>query len=212
MSTEHYHYLAGIAGELDVPHFLPGDLSELVGDPEEFRAAARVWREGAETVEQSSGDVDGKLGGIDTAWQGTDAEAFVSHIRGAGLAGKDLVDSMTALAEALEHAAEGIGAQRGRLNELVAKTADDVKAAMVAADPARALKFLADLDEPARELLESIADHYTAFTRLCDDMAGTPTREPGRWEPRVSGSAGTPVTSATLAAAEVGAGSGTSAG
>ena len=212
MSTEHHHHLADIAAELDVPHFLPRDLAALVGDPEEFRAAARVWREAAETVEQSSGAVDGELGGIDTAWQGADAEAFVSHIRGAGLAGKDLVDSMTALADALEHAAEGIGAQRRRLNELVAKTADDVKAAVVAADPARARKCLADLDEPARELLESIADYYMAFTRLCDDMAGIPTREPGRWEPRTSGSEGTPVTPAAPASAEGGASSGASAG
>lgn len=199
ISTEHLHYLAGIADELDVPHSIPADAAELIGRPEDFRAAALVWREAAANVERSSGDVDGKLGGIDTAWQGADAEAFVAHIRDAGLAGKDLVDSMTALAEALDHTAEGVGAQERRLTELVAKTAEDVKAAMVAADADRARKHLADLAEPARELLESIADYYMAFTRLCDDMAGGATREPGRWEarvPEVPAETSTPGTSA----------------
>ncbi|MEV4728979.1 WXG100 family type VII secretion target [Saccharopolyspora sp. NPDC049426] len=196
MSTEHQHYLAGIAEELDVPYFSPTAVDELVGRPEDFRAAAQVWREAAAVVEQSSGDVDGKLGGIDTAWQGADAEAFVAHVRDAGLAGKDLADAMTGLADALDHTAEGVGAQERRLNELVARTADDVRAAMTAADAERARKHLADLAEPARELLESIADYYMAFTRLCDDMAGVATREPGRWEAQAPAavSAGTPAT------------------
>jgi uncharacterized protein YukE len=194
MSTEHQHYLAGIAEELDVPYFSPTAIDELVGRPADFRAAAQVWREAAEVVEQSTGDVDGELGGIDTAWQGADAEAFVAHVRDAGLAGKDLADAMTGLAGALEHTAEGVGAQERRLNELVARTADDVRAAMTAADAERARKHLADLAAPARELLESIADYYMAFTRLCDDMAGVATREPGRWEAQAPAevSAGTP--------------------
>lgn len=192
MSTEHQHYLAGIAEELDVPHFSPAAIDELVGRPADFRAAAQVWREAAEVVEQSTGDVDGELGGIDTAWQGADAEAFVAHVRDAGLAGKDLADAMTGLADALEHTAEGVGAQERRLNELVARTADDVRAAMAAADAERAREHLTDLAEPARELLESIADHYMAFTRFCDDMAGVATREPGRWEAPAEVSAGTP--------------------
>lgn len=226
MSIEHLHYLAGIADELDVPHAIPAEAADLVGRPEDFRAAARVWREAAANVEQSSGDVDGKLGGIDTAWQGADAEAFVAHIREAGLAGKDLVDSMTALAEALEHTAEGVGAQERRLTELSAKAADDVKAAMVAADAQRARDHLAGLAEPARELLESIADHYMAFTRLCDDMAGGASREPGRWEADVPGevpaeasvtqgvsqAAGTAAASASGEAEEDQPGSGAAAG
>ncbi len=199
MSTEHQHYLAGIAEELDVPYFPPSAVDELVGRPEDFRAAAQVWREAAEVVEQSSGDVDGELGGIDTAWQGADAEAFVAHVRDAGLAGKDLADAMTGLADALDHTAEGVGAQERRLNELVARTADDVRAAMTAADAERARELLADLAEPARELLESIADYYMAFTRLCDDVAGVATREPGRWEAQLPAevSAGTPAAPGT---------------
>ncbi|MEB3368769.1 WXG100 family type VII secretion target [Saccharopolyspora mangrovi] len=191
MSAEHLHYLAGIADELDVAHSIPADAAELVGRPEDFRAAARVWREAAANVERSSGDVDGKLGGIDTAWQGADAEAFVAHIRDAGLAGKDLADSMTGLAEALEHTAEGVGAQQRRLTELVAKTADDVRSALAGSDEDRAREHLAALAEPARELLESIADYYMAFTRLCDDMAGVATREPGRWEAQPPAAAAT---------------------
>lgn len=203
MSAEHQHYLAGIAEELDVPYFSPAAIDELVGRPEDFRAAAQVWREAAELVEQSSGDVDGELGGIDTAWQGADAEAFVAHVRDAGLAGKDLADAMTGLADALDHTAEGVGAQERRLNELVAKTADDVRAAMTAADAERARKHLADLAEPARELLESIADYYMAFTRLCDDVAGVATREPGRWEaPASPGTPAVPGTSEPAATVE----------
>lgn len=191
MSAEHLHYLAGVADELDVAHSIPADVAELIGRPEDFRAAARVWREEAANVERASGDVDGKLGGIDTAWQGADAEAFVAHIRDAGLAGKDLADAMTGLAEALEHTAEGVGAQQRRLTELVAKTADDVRSALDGSDEGRARDHLAALAEPARELQESIADHYMAFTRLCDDMAGVATREPSRWEAQPPAAAAT---------------------
>ncbi|RRO12935.1 WXG100 family type VII secretion target [Saccharopolyspora rhizosphaerae] len=187
MSTEHLRHLAGLADELGVAHSIPADPAELTGRPEDFRTAAQVWREVAAIVEQSSGDVDGKLGGIDTAWQGADAEAFVAHVRDAGLAGKDLVDSMTALAETLEHTAEGVGAQQRRLIELTAEAAEDVEAAMRAGETGRARDLLAGLAEPVREQLESIADHYATFTRLCDDMAGVATREPGRWEPQAPG-------------------------
>ncbi|SFS43824.1 WXG100 family type VII secretion target [Saccharopolyspora flava] len=180
MSSEHLHHLAEVADELGVPHSIPADLAELVGRPDDFRAAARVWREAAATVEESSGDVDGKLGGIDTAWQGADAEAFVAHIRDAGLAGKGLADAMTGLADALDHTAEGVGAQRRRLLDLVAETAEDVDAAMEASDEDGARARLAELAEPAQELLESIADYYMAFTRLCDDVAGG-SGGPGGW-------------------------------
>ncbi|WP_406688633.1 WXG100 family type VII secretion target [Saccharopolyspora sp. ID03-671] len=221
MSAENLHYLAGIADELDVAQSIPADAGELIGRPDDFRDAARVWREAAAAVEDSSGDVDGKLGGIDTAWQGADAEAFVAHIRDAGLAGKDLADAMTGLADALEHTAEGVGAQLRRFTDLVAQTAEDVRAAMDASDEDGARERLAELGEPARELLESIADYYTAFTRLCDDMAGGATREPGRWEAGevfmktspttgepentgVSGSSGVPGAAGTAAASASG--------
>ncbi|MBB5154788.1 WXG100 family type VII secretion target [Saccharopolyspora phatthalungensis] len=170
--AEHLDYLSGIADELDVAHWIPADLADLVGRQEDLRAAARVWRTAADGVENASADVQGRLGGIDSAWQGQDADAFLAHIQEVGLAGNDLVDTMHGLADVLDHTVDAVQAQLGDLGALVAAAADSVSAALLAPTegPARARKHLADLAQPARELEESISDTYRAFARFCDDV------------------------------------------
>ncbi|MGP4015346.1 WXG100 family type VII secretion target [Saccharopolyspora sp. 5N708] len=170
--AEHLDYLSRIADELQVANSIPADLADLVGHHEDLRQAAQVWRQGAETAEQAALDVHGRLGGIDSAWQGADADAFLAHIREVGLAGNDLVDSMRALADALEHTVDAVQTQLDDLGELVVEAADSVSSALLAPVEGanRARKHFADLAQPALELAESISDAYAAFARFCDDL------------------------------------------
>ncbi|MGW1679063.1 WXG100 family type VII secretion target [Saccharopolyspora sp. NPDC002376] len=170
--AEHLDYLKRIAREMDFANSIPADLADLVGRHEDLREAARIWRQNAEDVEQATGDVKGRLGGIDSSWQGADAEAFLGHIREVGLASHDLIDSMRALADVLEHTVEGVQAQVNDLGDLVAEAADSVSSALLAPEggPERARKHLGELAQPATELAESISDTYRAFARFCDDL------------------------------------------
>ncbi|KAA5833454.1 WXG100 family type VII secretion target [Saccharopolyspora hirsuta] len=170
--AEHLDYLARVSRELDFASSIPADLADLVGHHEDLRGAARIWRETADAIEQATGDVQGRLGGIDSAWQGADADAFLGHIREVGLAGHDLIDAMRALAEVLEHTVEGVQTQVDDLGELIAEAADSVSAAMLTPEdgPERARKHLAELAKPALELTESISDTYRAFARFCEDL------------------------------------------
>jgi uncharacterized protein YukE len=170
--AEHLDYLSRIADELEVSDSIPAELADLVGRQEDLRAAARVWRQGAESVDNAAADVQGRLGGIDSAWQGQDADAFLAHIQEVGLAGNDLVDTMRALADVLDHTVEALQVQLDDLGSLVAEAADSVSAALLA--PAegsnRARKHLTELAQPTQELARSISDTYRAFARFCDDV------------------------------------------
>ncbi|WP_242181293.1 WXG100 family type VII secretion target [Saccharopolyspora soli] len=221
--AEHLDYLSRIADELEVAHSIPADLADLVGHHEDLREAAQVWRKGADTAEQAAGDVQGRLGGIDSVWQGADADAFLAHIQEVGLAGNDLVDSMRALADALEHTVDAVQAQLDDLGELVAEAADSVSAALVAPveGATRARKHLADLAQPARELAGSILDTYRAFTRFCDDLeAGRSTgsvqfdrRMPTQtWDFSAPTAAAPPAAAEPAGAAPAGAGGGAAGG
>ncbi|WP_168585483.1 WXG100 family type VII secretion target [Saccharopolyspora sp. ASAGF58] len=170
--AEHLDYLSRIADELEVANSIPADLADLVGRHEELREAARVWREGAENLENAAAHVQGRLGGIDSAWQGQDADAFLAHVQDVGLAGNDLVDTMRALADVLDHTVEALQAQLDDLGGLVAEAADSVSAALLAPEGGakRARQHLAELAQPASELAESISDTYRAFARFCDDV------------------------------------------
>ncbi|MER7082777.1 WXG100 family type VII secretion target, partial [Saccharopolyspora kobensis] len=170
--AEHLDYLARIARELEFANSIPADLADLVGRHEDLREAARVWRENADAVERASADVQGKLGGIDSSWQGADADAFLGHMREVGLAGNDLIDAMRALAEVMEHTADAVQEQVDDLGELIAEAADSVTSALLAPEdgPERARKHLGELARPALELTESISDTYRAFARFCEDL------------------------------------------
>ncbi|MER7014870.1 WXG100 family type VII secretion target [Saccharopolyspora sp. NPDC000359] len=170
--AEHLDYLRRSARELDFANSIPAQLADLVGHHEDLREAARTWRKTADAIEQATGDVQGRLGGIDSAWQGADADAFLAHIREVGLAGHDLIDAMRALADVLEHTVEGVQEQVDDLSDLVAEAADSVSAALLdpEAGPERARKHLGELAKPALELAESISDTYRAFARFCEDL------------------------------------------
>ncbi|MEV5539270.1 WXG100 family type VII secretion target [Saccharopolyspora shandongensis] len=185
--AEHLDYLSRIADELDFANSIPADLAELVGRHEELLAAARVWRKGAESIEHAAEGVQGKLGGIDSAWQGKDADAFLAHIREVGVASHDLVDTMRALADVLDHTVEALQSQFEDLGALVAEAADSVSGALLEPDEGhkRARKHLTELAQPAQELAESISDTYRAFARFCDDVAAGGSTGPAKLEHRM---------------------------
>ncbi|MFI0468830.1 hypothetical protein ACH347_32540 [Saccharopolyspora sp. 5N102] len=184
--AEHLDYLSRVADELDFANSIPADLAELVGRHEGLLEAARVWRKGAESIEHAAEGVQGKLGGIDSAWQGKDADAFLGHIREVGVAGHDLVDTMRALADVLDHTVEALQSQFEDLGALVAEAADSVSGALLEPDGhKRARKHLAELAQPAQELAESISDSYRAFARFCDDVAAGRSAGPAKLEHRM---------------------------
>ncbi|MEV0085673.1 WXG100 family type VII secretion target, partial [Saccharopolyspora sp. NPDC050642] len=185
--AEHLDYLSRVADELDFANSIPADLAELVGRHEELLEAARVWRKGAESIEHAAEGVQGKLGGIDSAWQGKDADAFLGHIREVGVAGHDLVDTMRALADVLDHTVEALQSQFEDLGALVAEAADSVSGALLEPEDGhkRARKHLAELAQPAQELTESISDSYRAFARFCDDVAAGRSAGPAKLEHRM---------------------------
>ncbi|SDX46493.1 Predicted nucleic acid-binding protein, contains Zn-ribbon domain [Saccharopolyspora shandongensis] len=185
--AEHLDYLSRVADELDFANSIPADLAELVGRHEELLAAARVWRKGAESIEHAAEGVQGKLGGIDSAWQGKDADAFLAHIHEVGVASHDVVDTMRALADVLDHTVEALQSQFEDLGALVAEAADSVSGALLEPDEGhkRARKHLAELAQPAQELAESISDTYRAFARFCDDVAAGGSTGPAKLEHRM---------------------------
>nr|WP_246330693.1 WXG100 family type VII secretion target [Saccharopolyspora hordei] len=166
---------------------VPAQLAELVGHQDDLRAAARVWRETADAVEQATGDVHKHLGGIDAAWQGADAEAFLAHVREVGLAGNDLIDAMRALADVLEHTVESVQEQVDDLGEVIAEAADVVSAALLLPEGGaeRARVHLSELADPVQEVVESISDTYRAFARFCDDLEAGRSAGPVQFDDRV---------------------------
>ncbi|GAA4860118.1 WXG100 family type VII secretion target [Saccharopolyspora cebuensis] len=170
---DHLDYLSRVARELDTSGPVDRRAAEFVGRHEELREAAEVWRRAADRVETTSDDVQSRLGAIDSAWQGADADAFLEHLRAVGLAGNDLLDTMRGLADALEHTAEAVRLLQEDLVELVAEVADSVSAALLAPDGAqRARKHLVDLVGPAAEQVTALEEVFTVFARFCEELAG----------------------------------------
>ncbi|GAA2809246.1 WXG100 family type VII secretion target [Saccharopolyspora taberi] len=170
--AEHLDYLTEVAAELAVSDPVRERFEQAVGRAEDMKEAAEVWRRTADRVEKAARDVAGKLGGIDSSWQGADADAFLAHMQDAGLAGNDLVDAMRALAAALDHTAETVDELLTDIGDTIAETADSVSQALVVPHEGdqRARKYLSDLDGPAEELFSSVEDAFRAFARFCDEL------------------------------------------
>jgi uncharacterized protein YukE len=169
---DHLDYLARICDELDIENPVRDRFERVVGQWNDLHDAAQLWRRTAEEVEQATTEVSGKLGGIDSAWQGGDADAFLAHMHEVGLAGHDLVDAMRGLAEALDHTAESVRTIAQDLANLIAESADSVSEALVlpADGEQRARRHLEDLDAPVKELVESAGDAMRSFVRFCEDF------------------------------------------
>jgi uncharacterized protein YukE len=174
--TEHLDYLSRVASDLGVADPLRDRLTDAIGRWSDLHDAAELWRRTADRFEETTTGVSGRLGGIDTSWQGADADAFLAHMYQFGLAGKDIVDGMRALALGLEHLAESLRTLVEDMSELVADSADAVSAALIQPGEGeqRARKHLEELDRPASELSDAVEEALRAFARFCDDFDAGP--------------------------------------
>src|SRR5437764_1780962 len=94
--AEHREYLSRVSGELGVANPVEDRFADIVGHWNDLHQAAEMWRRTADHLEHACQRVSGRLGGIDSSWQGADADAFLAHMHEVGLAGNDVVDAMRA--------------------------------------------------------------------------------------------------------------------
>ncbi|KAA2264939.1 WXG100 family type VII secretion target [Solihabitans fulvus] len=150
-------------------HFAP-----VLGKWNDLHEEAGRWRDAAKAAEDMTDRLAGSLGGLDAAWQGADADSFVAYIQKAGLAGHDMSDAMSAMADALDHTADAIRSIVRDLADVLADAAESVSGGLVVPleGDGRARRFLDDLSRPTREHFEAARDVLEAFGRLCSGVHG----------------------------------------
>ncbi|MEU7479342.1 hypothetical protein AB0A63_25370 [Lentzea sp. NPDC042327] len=167
-------FLSRVSRRLGVVDLVHEFFDPLVGDWNDLREEAERWRKAARVTEAVTKHVAGPLGGVDAAWQGRDADAFLEHMRKVGLAGGDMSDAMTAMADALEETADAVRDIVRDMAHVLADAADSVSgvAALPLEGDNRARVHIEDLRDPVRELFESGRQVLEAFLALCDGVAG----------------------------------------
>jgi uncharacterized protein YukE len=170
----HLAYLSQVAARLGVADPVRTYLTPVVGSWRELRAEAARWRAAAVVADDVTHRLSAPLGSLDAAWQGADANSFLDYMHQVGLAGTDLSDSLAAMAEALERVEDGVRQIIGELVDLLADTAQQLSDALSVpvSGQSRAAGHLGSVEQPARELYESVRDVIEAFVGLCDDASG----------------------------------------
>jgi uncharacterized protein YukE len=170
----HLDYVSQLAGQLGVNDPVESYLSPAVGRWSDLHAEAERWRTAATAAEDVTKRLTSPLGGLDAAWQGQDANSFLDYMQQIGLSGNDLSDAMNAMADALDKTADGVRQIVQEMTDLLTDTADQSSDAMSVpgSGPARAKRYLDELDEPAGQLHDSVRDVLQAFTKLCDGVQG----------------------------------------
>jgi uncharacterized protein YukE len=167
-------YLSRVSRKLGVVDLVHDFFDPLVGDWNDLREEAERWRKAAKVTEAVTKHVAAPLGGVDARWQGKDADAFLDHMRKVGLAGGDLSDAMTAMADALEETADGVRDIVQDLAHVLADAADSVSgtAALPLEGDQRAIRHIEEIKGPVRELHDSARQVLEAFLKLCDGVSG----------------------------------------
>ncbi|MDT7789777.1 MAG: hypothetical protein QOF58_8196 [Pseudonocardiales bacterium] len=167
-------YLSRVSNKLGVVDLVHDFFDPLVGDWNDLREEAERWRKAAKVSEAVNKHIAAPLGGVDSRWQGKDADAFLDHMRKVGLAGGDMSDAMNAMADALEETADGVRDIVQDMAHVLADAADSVSgtAALPLEGDQRAIKHIEELKEPVRELHDSARQVLEAFLKLCDGVSG----------------------------------------
>jgi uncharacterized protein YukE len=170
----HLDYLSQLAGQLGVDDPVESFLTPLVGRWSDLHDEAQRWRTAAAAAEDVTQRLKSPLGGLDAAWQGTDANSFLDYMQRVGLAGNDLSDAMTAMADALDKTANGIRQIVSEMTDMLADTADQSSDAMTVpgAGQSRAKQHVSSVSEPAGQMHDSVRDILSAFTKLCEGVQG----------------------------------------
>lgn len=168
----HLDYVSQLAKQLGLDDPVETYLTPLVGRWSDLRDEAERWRTAARAAEDVTHRLTTPLGGLDAAWQGHDADSFVEYMQQVGLAGNDMSDAMNAMAEALDKTADGIRQIVQEMVDLLTDAAEQSSDAMTVpvAGQARAAQYLDELDQPVRQLHQSVRDVLQAFTKLCQGV------------------------------------------
>ncbi|MFL6121131.1 WXG100 family type VII secretion target [Actinophytocola sp.] len=167
-------YLSRLARQLGVADPVEEYFSPVVGRWSDMHAEADRWRVVGESVEQVTEALNTPLGKLDAAWEGEAAQSFIAYMQQVGLAGNDLADAMSAMADVLDQTADGI---REIVVELAgvmvdtAQTASEAMALPVQGD-ARAREYLGLVQGPTKELFEAVRQILEAFVQLCEGAEG----------------------------------------
>lgn len=170
----HLDYLSQLATRLGVHDPVETYLVPVLGKWNDLHDEATKWRAAAKTAADVTNRLTSPLGGLDAAWQGADANSFLDYMQNVGLAGHDLSDALTAMADALDKTATGLHQIAGELTDLLSETAEHSSDAMAVpvAGESRARQYLDELDHPSRQLYESVQDVLNAFQKLCQGVHG----------------------------------------
>jgi uncharacterized protein YukE len=170
----HLDYLSQLATRLGVHDPVESYLVPVLGKWSDLHDEATKWRAAAKTATDVTSRLTSPLAGLDAVWQGADANSFLDYMQNVGLAGHDLADSLTAMADALDKTATGLRQIASELVDLLADTAEHSSDAMTVpvAGESRARQYLDELDHPSRQLYESVQDVLNAFLKLCQGVHG----------------------------------------
>jgi len=170
----HLDYLSQLATRLGVHDPVETYLVPVLGKWNDLHDEATKWRTAAKTAADITSRLTAPLGGLDAAWQGADANSFLDYMQNVGLAGHDLSDALTAMADALDKTATGLHQIASELTDLLTETAEHSSDAMAVpvAGESRARQYLDELDHPSRQLYESVQDVLNAFQKLCQGVHG----------------------------------------
>ncbi|HEY2702019.1 MAG TPA: WXG100 family type VII secretion target [Pseudonocardiaceae bacterium] len=173
----HLDYVSQLSRQLGVNDPVESYLTPVVGRWSDLHAEAGRWRTAATTATQVTTTLGAPLGGLDAAWQGPAADSFLEYMQDVGLAGNDLADAMTAMADALDKTADGLRQIVTEMLGVLSDTAEQASDAMSVpvGGEDRARQFLSEVDQPTSQLYESVRDVLTAFVKMCDGAQGGQT-------------------------------------
>ncbi|HYQ64822.1 WXG100 family type VII secretion target [Actinophytocola sp.] len=172
--TTQLAYLSRLARQLGVNDPVEEYFAPVVGRWSDMHAEAERWRTVGEGVEQVTGALNKPLGKLDAAWEGEAAQSFIGYMQQVGLAGNDLADAMSAMAEVLDQTADSIREIVVELAGVMAETAESASEAMslpVQGD-ARTREYLDLMRRPTKELFEAVRQVLEAFVQLCEGAEG----------------------------------------
>jgi uncharacterized protein YukE len=173
----HLDYVSQLSRQLGVNDPVESYLTPVVGRWSDLHAEAGRWRTAATTATQVTTTLSAPLGGLDAAWQGPAADSFLEYMQDIGLAGNDLADAMTAMADALDKTADGLRQIVTEMLGVLSDTAEQASDAMSVpvGGEDRARQFLSEVDQPTSQLYDSVRDVLTAFVKMCDGAQGGQT-------------------------------------
>jgi uncharacterized protein YukE len=161
--------LSRLSDELGVTDLVEEYFTPLLGGWSAMHDEADRWRAVATAAEDVTGRLTAPLGRLDASWQGADADSFIAYMRRVGLAGHDLSDAASAVADVLDRTADALRRITVDLSDLLAEVADDCTTALGAPSggPQAVRDYLDVQRGPVAALHGSACDVLDSFARFC---------------------------------------------